>query len=104
MSQLEGLLACEKARARTFTPAEIAWCQSRGESAGAAFARLFAAKEALIKAMRAPEGRFCAIEIVHDADGAPSARWSKLPEHGEVSISMAYSHPFAIATVAVAWR
>jgi phosphopantetheine--protein transferase-like protein len=86
---------------RTFSAGERAWCEARGADALPALARMFAAKEAIIKAMEAEEGHFRNIEVFHDANGCPRVRWSKLPRNCRVSLSMAYSEPFAIAVVAI---
>lgn len=86
---------------RTFSAAECSRCERRGADELPALARIFAAKEAMIKAMRAPEAYFRAIEVFHEADGFPSVSWNKLPSNCQVSLSMAYSDPFAIAVAAV---
>jgi holo-[acyl-carrier protein] synthase len=60
--------------ARLFTDAERAYCRARAQ-AGQHFAARFAAKEALLKALKVPEGlRWHELEVVNDADGAPAFR------------------------------
>ena len=86
---------------RTFSAGERSWCEARGADELPALARIFAAKEAMIKAMGTPEGHFRNIEIFHGTDGCPRVRWNKLPLNSQVSLSMAYSDPFAIAVAAV---
>ena len=58
---------------RVFTPAEAAYCQSRGAGMAASFAGRFAAKEAVLKALGTGlrEGRLVEIEILNDELGCP---------------------------------
>ncbi|MGO9546900.1 MAG: holo-ACP synthase [Rhodomicrobium sp.] len=86
---------------RTFSPREASWCNERGDDMLPSLARMFAAKEAMIKAMEEPEGYFRNIEVFHDDKGCPTVRWNKLPSDAQVSLSMAYSEPFAIAVAAI---
>jgi holo-[acyl-carrier protein] synthase len=61
----------ERFLARVFTDAERAYCDGRHDRAGRYAAR-FAAKEAAVKALGAPEGvRWTDLEVVR-AEGAPS--------------------------------
>ena len=64
----------ERLEARLFTDAERAYCRARAQAAQH-FAARFAAKEALLKALRVPEGlRWHELEVVNDDGGAPSFR------------------------------
>jgi holo-[acyl-carrier protein] synthase len=66
----------ERLEARLFTDGERAYCRARA-SAAQHFAARFAAKEAALKALHVPEGlRWHELEVVNDADGAPSFRLS----------------------------
>jgi holo-[acyl-carrier protein] synthase len=63
----------ERLLTRVFTPGERAYCDARQDRAGRYAAR-FAAKEAAVKALGAPEGvRWTDLEVVR-ADGPPSIR------------------------------
>lgn len=63
---------------RVYSPAEIAYCQSRGKQAAASFAARFAAKEAVLKALGTGlrGGELKEIEVWSDALGKPSIRLS----------------------------
>lgn len=64
----------ERLAARLFTDQERAYCETR-PLAAQHFAARFAAKEALLKALKAPPGlAWREIEVVRDADGAPSLK------------------------------
>jgi holo-[acyl-carrier protein] synthase len=64
----------ERLEARLFTDAERAYCRGKA-SVAQHFAARFAAKEAVLKALHVPEGlRWHELEVVNDADGAPSLR------------------------------
>jgi holo-[acyl-carrier protein] synthase len=66
----------ERLEARLFTDGERAYCRGRA-NAGQHFAARFAAKEALLKALKVPEGlRWHELEVVNDTDGAPTFRLS----------------------------
>jgi len=59
-------------RERVYTPAEVATCEGRADSA-TAYAARFAAKEALVKALGAPAGlRWRDMEVVKETSGAPA--------------------------------
>jgi len=67
---LEGPLG-GRFRERVYTPAEIATCEDRTDSA-MAYAARFAAKEALVKALGAPAGlRWTDMEVLKAESGAP---------------------------------
>jgi holo-[acyl-carrier protein] synthase len=77
----EKLLRTEGLKAEVFTPAEIAYCESKKYPAQH-FAARFAAKEAFFKAMGtgwADGYRFAEIEVVNDPSGRP-----RLRVHGRV--------------------
>lgn len=60
---------------RVFTSAEREYCEARGAAAAQSYAARFAAKEAFLKAIRTGwRGKITwqDIEVVTDADGAPS--------------------------------
>lgn len=87
---------------RTFSAREIAECAPRLQDAVAAYARRFAAKEALIKACDTSVGYFSAIEIVSQPGGGVSANWSVLIERGltaDVSVSSSRGTAVAVAIV-----
>jgi holo-[acyl-carrier protein] synthase len=100
--EIAEMLRNEAALRMVFTEREIAECRSRGEDTAASLARRFAAKEALLKACREAVGAPAAIEILHDAQGAPSARWERLEGLGlRAEISLSSASPFAIAAAIV---
>ncbi len=101
IAQIASIVSNPVAFDRTFSAGEASWCKERGDDALPALARIFAAKEAIIKAVEAPEGYFRNIEVFHDDNGCPRVRWNKLPVDCQVSLSMAYTEPFAIAVAAV---
>ena len=93
---------------RVFTPAEIAYCESRGKQAAASFAARFAAKEAVLKALGTGlrGGELQEIVITNDALGKPSVQL--LGYHAElaaqlgvnnIAISMSHSRETAMAYV-----
>jgi len=61
---------------RVFTGGEILYCLSAGRDAPAHFAARFAAKEAVLKAIRVGDEAvdWRSIEVEHDVDGAPRVR------------------------------
>ena len=93
---------------RVFTPAEIAYCESRGKQAAASFAARFAAKEAVLKALGTGlrGGELQEIVITNDALGKPSVQL--LGYHGQLAsklgvknilLSMSHSREMALAYV-----
>jgi holo-[acyl-carrier protein] synthase len=95
---------------RWFTAGEIAYCMTKSVPAMHFAARL-AAKEAVVKALRAPgDGPvpWRSIEVGHDATGAPTVRLSGRVSEvaarrgvGMVHVSLSHCDDFAVA-VAVA--
>jgi phosphopantetheine--protein transferase-like protein len=101
--EFEQMLTNPAALARLFTPLELSECLSRQQDAGAALARRFAAKEALLKACGVPDFDLAAIEIRHDPSGAPFAAWNYLDQHAlECRLSVSSSGDFAVAVAIVA--
>jgi holo-[acyl-carrier protein] synthase len=100
-----GLDVCEIARvrrsltrhgdrfmARLLTPAEAAYCARHADPA-TPFAGRFAAKEALIKALGAPEGlRWHDMEVVRDARGRPSLALRGAAAEAAASLGAVRSH------------
>ena len=93
---------------RVFTPAEIAYCESRGKQAAASFAARFAAKEAVLKALGTGlrGGELTEIIVLNDALGKPSIQLSGY--HAElaaklgvknIALSMSHSRAMALAYV-----
>ncbi|MCL2753528.1 MAG: holo-ACP synthase [Defluviitaleaceae bacterium] len=90
-------------RDKCFTDAEILYCSSKKSTAFQSMAGLFAAKEAVSKAIGNGFRGFLPrdIEIVHDALGAPSVRLAKaviLPNDSNVKIMISISHEKNYAT------
>ena len=93
---------------RVFTPAEIAYCESRGKQAAASFAARFAAKEAVLKALGTGlrGGELTEIVITNDDLGKPSVQLydyhaqlaSKLGVKN-IALSMSHSRAMALAYV-----
>lgn len=91
-----------------FTPAEIAYCESKSRKSQHYAAR-FAAKEATLKALGTgwrKGAAFCDIEVVNNGEGSPGVRVTgKVQElfaqHGiqHTSISMSHTHQSAIAVI-----
>lgn len=92
---------------RIFAPGEIEYCQARA-SALESFAARFAAKEAVIKALRASEAGidWRSIEVVNAADGACDLRLSgtaaavaRARSVAALALSLSHSAGYAIAFV-----
>ena len=93
---------------RVFTPAEIAYCESRGKQAAASFAARFAAKEAVLKALGTGlrGGELTEIVITNDDLGKPSvqlygyhAELAKELGVKNIALSMSHSRAMALAYV-----
>jgi holo-[acyl-carrier protein] synthase len=92
---------------RLFTEQEIAYCE-RFKQKVASYAAVFAAKEALLKALGtglAPGMKWTDVEIVHQASGAPSVRLrgrcAEIAGRGEVHVSLSHSATSAAAFVVI---
>lgn len=76
------------------------------EYAGQAVQRLagiFAAKEAVTKAVRWPSGRWLEIAVEHESSGAPRVVLLSVPASElELSVSIAHEQDYALA-FAIAW-
>lgn len=91
---------------RIFTPAELAYAQSRKTTVQHLAAR-FAAKEAIVKALGAPKGlglEWHDLEITHAASGKPGVnflgsmrRWKDCQVH----LSLTHTSEHAIATALI---
>ena len=98
--------AGERFLEKLFTPGELAYAKGR-KSMVQHLAVRFAAKEAVVKAMGAPKGlglKWVDLEIIHDSDGRPQARfsgtmsrWSRL----EVHLSLSHTEAYAVATALI---
>jgi holo-[acyl-carrier protein] synthase len=94
---------------RVFTDAEREYCESKGVAAAQSYAARFAAKEAFLKAIKTGwRGKIAwrEIEVVVDADGAPSLEITgealKIKnERGitRVHLSMSHTSEHAVAQV-----
>lgn len=73
ISRVKKAIESEHFRARVYTAAERAYCESRGAGAAASFAARFAGKEAVLKAFGTGlrQGTLLEIEILNDALGCP---------------------------------
>ena len=96
-------------RERVFTAAEQAYCDAKGAAAAQSYAARFAAKEALLKALKTGwRGKITwqDIEVVNDADGVPSlnvtgeaARLLKELGAAHIHLSISHTTEHAIAEV-----
>ena len=73
VARVDKAVARDSFVSRVFTPAEIAYCRSRGRQAGQSFAARFAGKEAVLKAFGTGlrGGSLTEIEILPDDLGCP---------------------------------
>lgn len=105
----EAIARTPRFRDRVFTAAEIAYCESKGRAADQSFAGRFAAKEALLKALKTGWSGGIAwsnIEISNDENGAPSVSLSGEVKRiidglGDVAIHLSISHTREHATASV---
>lgn len=100
ISRMEKLLADDRFLTRFFTPAETAYVRSRGAAAAATLAGLFAAREALGKALGSGiDFNLKEAEVCHTENGAPFFRLSgKLKERlGAARLFLSISHDGGIA-------
>ena len=94
---------------RVFTPAEKAYCDSKGAAAAQSYAARFAAKEAFLKALRTGwRGKITwhDMEVVNDDQGAPSLKISGeverlLREMNVTNFHLSMSHTTDHATATV---
>lgn len=100
ISRMEKLLADERFLNRFFTPAEAAYVRSRGAAAAATLAGLYAAREALGKALGSGiDFELKEAEVCHTESGAPFFRLSGELEKrvGENRLHLSISHDGGIA-------
>ena len=98
---------------RVFTPAEQAYCSSRGRQGAASFAARFAAKEALMKALGtglANGGTWQDVEVLPDAQGKPVMSLTGYFENlaremgvQRIFVSLSHAQEYAAAQVLL-WR
>ncbi len=94
---------------RIFTPAERAYCESRGAASYQSYAARFAAKEAFFKALKTGwRGKLSwhDVEVVNDGNGAPSLAISNEAERlmrelgaARIHISLSHTRDTAIAQI-----
>ena len=109
ISRIRSAAAREGFLERYFTPGELAYCGSRGRGRMRSLAGLFAAKEAVVKALGTGFRGIGpgSIEIGHDALGTPvllpgAALETLLRERGIRTVLLSISHDGDTA-VAIAW-
>lgn len=79
---------------RTFTPAEQAYCNSKAQ-VGAAYAKTFAAKEAIIKALSHTDGlKWHHMEIIRLPHGQPTIKLQG--QAHDLALSRTHGQPYAI--------
>lgn len=98
---------------RVFTPAEQAYCDSRGRQNAASYAARFAAKEAVMKALGtglSGGGTWQDIEVLPDEQGKPvmtlSGYFGQLARKMDVTcihVSLSHAQEYAAAQVLL-WR
>ena len=98
---------------RVFTPAEQAYCDSRGRQNAASYAARFAAKEAVMKALGtglSGGGTWQDIEVLPDEQGKPvmtlSGYFGQLSRKMDVTrihVSLSHAQEYAAAQVLI-WR
>ncbi|NMO18041.1 holo-ACP synthase [Pyxidicoccus fallax] len=108
IERIAGMMARTEGRfeARVFTEAERAYCQARGEPAQH-FAARFAAKEAVLKALGAPEGlSWHELEVFHTPEGRPALRLRGAAKEAaerlgvqRLHLTLTHSEGMAVATV-----
>lgn len=85
---------------KVFTPLEIKYCLSKSDPSQH-FAARFAAKEAVIKALKQPKKiGFSNIEIFNNGDNSPSARLVHLGGKNfskDICVSLSHTEDYAIA-------
>ena len=111
IARMERLLADEKFLRRFFSAEEQAYIEGKGKSAAQTMAGIFAAKEALCKALGTGiTADLRQISVVHDAQGAPryvlEGEYARLAEDRRIStffLSITHENGMA-AAVCVAER
>ena len=107
IARMEPLLADDRFLARYFTQEEAAYIRGRGQCAAQSMAGIFAAKEALLKAL----GRGLAlpmhdIGVTHTADGAPqytlTGRAAECLQGGNAMLSI--THEDGMAAAVCVWQ
>ena len=102
IARMEPLLRDDRFLARYFTPDEAAYIRGRGASAAQSLAGLYAAKEAVLKALGTglslPLGE---IEVTHSPAGQPLCRLSgsalERAGGGHIHLSISHEGPMAAA-------
>lgn len=106
IERIERLLQRKAAAARLFTERERVYAEAKGVSKYATYAAMFAAKEAVIKALHGGGGTWHDIEVCHDEVGAPYLCLTGMADQrgralGVASSTLSLSHErdYAIAGV-----
>lgn len=108
IARIKKAVQSEAFKRRVFSPGEIAYCESRGQQAGASFAARFAAKEAVLKALGTGlrGGSLTEISVTNDELGKPSVQLTGYhrqlaDELGvkRISLSMSHAREMAMAYV-----
>ena len=104
ISRMEKLLSDGRFLARFFSAEEQAYIQGKGNAAAASMAGIFAAKEALTKALGCglSGGEMADIAVLHDANGAPyydlRGNWAHLAAEKRIlRIHLSISHEGGLA-------
>ena len=107
IARMEALLADGRFLGRFFAPEEQEYIENKGKGAARTMAGIFAAKEALVKALGTGFGPLAPadVEITHDASGAPAylineKTRSALQARGAQSAFLSVTHDgdYAMAT------
>jgi len=84
---------------RLFAQEEIEYCRNQASDSLACFARRFAGKEAVIKALGEPTSSLSEIAFSHTSNGGLAVRWSRLDELGLCAmVSASSSGQYSSAT------
>ena len=108
--RMEALLADERFLSRYFTSEEAAYVRSRGQSAAQTLAGLFAAKEAVVKALGVGLSLpFKEIEIIHNEARQPQVRLTgtaaeKLAALGGGDFLLSITHEGGMAAAVALWQ
>lgn len=110
IARMELLLADERFLSRFFTSEETAYVHSRGQSAAQTLAGLFAAKEAVVKALGVGLSLpFKEIEIIHNKARQPQVRLTgtaaeKLAALGGGDFLLSITHEGGMAAAVALWQ